>query len=254
MALPIELRRDEFVNEVWDYRPGQHVLCICPTGGGKSWLMWQLLEAAMRQNPHLDPVVYMPKPSDETTARNATRLGMQEIPTWPPVRKLFQAKPTGYVLWPPHPKGVSTMERRAIVGSHLKKGLEAKYWAGHSINFVDDAHSALSMFDLNPLAEEILTNGRANKAGLWLATQKPSGTLVSGGITSFAYNSASKMFMGLDYDPRNLARLSEIGGVDPKQIAGWIRGLRTWQIDGSTVTEWLYFDKAGPYYARILPW
>jgi hypothetical protein len=254
MGLPVEINRSDFVNETWAYEPGQHVLTIAPTGGGKTFFMWQLLREAMAQNPGLSVVSYMPKPQDPTTVSYARELNLRETPTWPPRKKLLEPKPAGHVLWPPHPRGVTTEERREVVGSVLKKGLESQYWAGNSISFVDDAHAAAAQFDLNPLVEEILTNGRAGGAGMWLATQKPSGTRVSGGLTTFAYNSASKMFMGLDYDQRNLDRLSEIGGVDPKQIAGWIRGLRTFRIEGHAVTEWLYLDKAGPYYARVLPW
>jgi hypothetical protein len=255
MASPVEINRSDFLHEKWTYEPGQHVLTIAPTGGGKSYLMWQLLGEAMAQNPGLSVVTYMPKPQDPTTVHYAEKLNLRETPVWPPKKKFLDSnKPDGHVLWPPHPQGVPTEVRRAAVGEVLKKGLEAQYWAGNSISFVDDAHSAAAQFDLNPLVEEILTNGRAGGAGMWLATQKPSGTKVSGGLTTFAYNSASKMFMGLDYDQRNMDRLGEIGGVDPKQIAQWIRGLRTFRVNGHAVTEWLYLDKSGPYYARILPW
>lgn len=256
MPLPVEITREEFLAEMWDYRRGQHVLTIAPTGGGKTWLMWQLLAESMRQNPSLNVVAFMPKPADPTTAINAARLGMRETPIWPPQKRLLESKPSGYVVWPRHPHGpgITTVVRRAAVGAILRDAMEDQYWKGNGISFIGDAHSAAAMFDLNPLIEENLVNGRANGAGLWLDTQKPSGTVNGGGLTTFAYNSASKLFMGLDYDKRNLDRLSEIGGVDPRQIAGWIRGLRTWRIDGNAVTEWLYLDKSGPYYARILPW
>src|ERR1017187_7361274 len=37
----------------FDYRPGQHLALIEPTGGGKTRLKYQLLRAAMQQNPGL---------------------------------------------------------------------------------------------------------------------------------------------------------------------------------------------------------
>lgn len=257
MSLPVELRRGEFFDEYWDYDAGQHVLCVAPTGAGKSRLMWQALEGAIRQRPGLSPLVLMPKPTDRTTTECSARLGLAETPVWPPKRKLFEPKPTGHVLWPPHPHGdgVDTETRRAVVGSWLKKGMEDHYWRGNSISFIDDAHSAASMMDLNPLIEEMLVNGRSGGCGVWLATQKPSGTKVSGGLTTFAYNSASHLFFSKDDDPRNLERVAEIGGAtDVRQMREWISGLRRWKINGSNVGEFLYVDKSGPYYARILPW
>lgn len=256
--MPVEIGRQEFLDEYWDYSPGEHILCVAPTGAGKSYLMWQLAEKAIEEHPSLRFVSFMPKPSDPTTAANARRLGLKEVSSWPPPKTgLFEDKPRGYVLWPKHPHGpgIDTLQRREAVGSQLRKGLEDQYWHGSSVSFIDDAHSAATMMDLNPQIEEVLTNGRSGGNGMWLATQKPSGTMVSGGLTTFAYNSSSKMFFSKDTDKRNLDRLSEIGaGFDPKEVEGWVRNLRMFRVNGKPVGEFLYLDKSGPYTARILPW
>jgi hypothetical protein len=257
MRTPPEVDRQTFLDEYWEYDPGMHVLTVAPTGAGKSYLNWQLLEKAMEQHPSLRVVTYMPKPRDPQTVTDAKRLNLKETATWPPRRPgWFDEKPKGYVLWPNHPHGpgVDTMERREAVGKELRKGLEDQYWKGNSVSFIDDAHSAATMMNLNPLIEETLVNGRAGGSGMWLATQKPSGTRVSGGITSYAYSSASKMFFSKDNDEANLTRLSEIGaGFDPKEVASWVQGLHTWRINGSTVGEFLYLDRAG-YAMKIQPW
>ena len=72
------LARDEFVNDYFDYRPGQHVAFIEPTGGGKTRLKYQLLRQAMRQQPQLEIRATIPKRRDaEASAWNAA-LGLRK--------------------------------------------------------------------------------------------------------------------------------------------------------------------------------
>lgn len=254
MPAPVELHRDEFVNSFWDYRAGEHVAIIAPTGAGKSYLAWQLLGRTMEDHPSLQTTVFMPKPWDSTTSRNATRLNMKIIDSWPYKKRFWEDRPNGLVLWPKHNQTVDARERHRLVGTELQKGLNDQYWAGNSISFIDDAHSAATFFDINPLIEETLTNGRAGGAGMWLATQRASGTRL-GGISTYAYSSPSKMFFSRDNDENNLDRMAEIGsGTDPKQMKEWVRNLRTFRINDNPVGEFLYMDRSGPYFARVLPW
>ncbi len=249
----LQLDRQEFLDEFWDYRPGEHLLIVEPTGGGKTHLMYQLLGEAMRQQPHLNVVSLMPKAADPSTVEWAAALGLRETPSWPPRRKLLSQPPAGWVLWPPHRMDLPPEQRRELVGQVLRKGVDGQYVKGSSITCVDDAHSAATMMGLNPYVEELLVNGRANGAGGWLALQKPSGSVVSGGVTSFAYSSATHIFLGRDNEERNIRRFGEIGGIDPKEVASIVRGLRLYQIGQHTVSEKLYLDLRGPYKALIGP-
>jgi len=252
MAL-LSLNRRDFFGDYWDYDDGQHVIAVGPTGNGKTWLLWQALDATMRQRPHLSVVSLMPKPKDPSTVEWAQRLNLREVPDWPPRKKLFAEKPAGYVLWPPHPMGLPPGQRREHVGRVLRRGLDSQYKRGSSITFVDDAHSAAVMMGLNEYLEELLVNGRAGGAAAWLALQKPSGSLATGSVTSFAYSSASHIFLTRDNDERNVKRFGEIGGVDPKRIEETVRNLRLYRIGDHTVSEVLYIDQRGPYLALIGP-
>ena len=250
-----EISRPDFLHEIWDYRPGEHVLVVAPTGAGKSYLLWQLLREATAQHPDLVPVAFMPKPADPSTAEWAAMLGFRETPTWPPRRKLLQpGRPAGYVLWPPHPMNLDPEARREAVGAVLRQGLDAQFKAGNSISVVDDAHSAATMMRLNSYIEEVLVNGRAGGAGIWLATQKPSGTVNSGSLSTFSYGNSTHFIASRDSDERNLRRLGEIGGIDPKFMEREIRSLRIFQVGGHAVGEVIYVDRRGPYAIRVLPW
>lgn len=252
MAL-LELSRAEFLDEIFDYREGEHLAVIEPTGGGKSWLCYQLLQVAMKQNPHLTVMSAMPKPADATAAAWAPTLGLRETRVWPPQKKLLQGKPAGYVLWPPHDMSVAPGERRSKVGEVLKRGIDDQYRNGHSITFLDDAHSAAVLMGLNEYVEEMLVNGRANGAGAWLALQAPKGSAATGSISSFVYSSARHLFLGKDTEERNIQRFGEIGAFDGKEIERIVRGLRLYKIGQETVSQKLYIDKRGPYRCLVGP-
>lgn len=250
----LQLDRAEWLDEYFDYRAGEHVIIVEPTGGGKTWLMYQMLQAAMRDHPELSPMAFMPKAADPSTAQWARVLGLRETAVYPPVRKLFQGKPAGYVLWPKHRMDLPPGERREEVGKVLRAGLDGQYKKGRSISLIDDAHSAATMMNLNSYIEEILVNGRSGGSAAWLALQKPSGTVNSGGVTSFAYSSPTHYLFGKDTEARNLKRLTEIGGgIDPDRIGNIIRGLRLYRIGQNTVSQKLYVDKRGPFMALIGP-
>ena len=107
---------------------------------------------------------------------------------------------------------------------------------------------------LNDHIEEILVNGRAGGAAMWLALQKPSGTVNAGGITTYAYSSPTHFLFGKDTEERNLKRLSEMGGgIDSRRVEEIVRNLRLYRIGDHTVSQKLYVDKRGPYMALIGP-
>lgn len=259
MAL-LSLSRPEFFGEdggpgYFDYREGEHAAWIYSTQKGKSHLMWQAMRAAMRQNPGLSAAVLMPKALSPSTARWAEALSFRETPSWPPPpRRLFEQKPAGYVVWPPHRKDLPAAEDRTQVAEVLRRALHDRLWAGHGITVADDLHLLAVLMGLNAECEEFWTTGSEGGAGLWGANQKPSGTANSGAVSSYFYNSASHLFLGRDTDERNVKRFSEIGGgIDPREVAEIVRNLRLYRIGDKTISEVLYIDTRGPYKALIGP-
>ena len=250
----LQLDRRDWLEDYFDYNPGEHVVIIEPTGGGKTTVAYQMLGEVMGRYPQLSVASLQPKPSDLSTVQWARALGLRETPVWPPQRKLFQGKPAGHVLWPPHSMDLAPAQRREAVGKVLRAGLDGQYKRGQSISFVDDAHSAATYMDLNDYIEEQLVNGRAGGAAAWLPLQKPSGTVNAGGITTYAYSSPTHFLFGKDTEARNLKRLSEIGGgIEAAKVESIVRNLRQYRIGRNTVSEQLYIDKRGPYMALIGP-
>lgn len=250
----LRLPRKEFLDDYFDYRPGEHLSLIYPTQKGKTHLAYQLSDAAMRQNPDLDYCSVMPKPNSPATHRWAQALQLQEVSDWPPVKKLFQDRPRGHVLWPKHRKDMSAEANREQIAGKVRKALHEMYWKGNCICFADDVFVLAVLMGLNPELEEFWTAGGEGGAGLWSANQKPSGTLGSGSVSSFAYNSPVHLFLGRDTDERNVKRFGEIGGgIDPAEVAYLVKNLRLFPIGSKTISEVLYIDTRGPYKALIGP-
>lgn len=250
----LQLTREEFFDQYWDYNPGEHVSFLGPTRYGKTYLSYQCLDHAMAQNPQLTVASLMPKPRDPATTEWAGKLDLRETPDWPARKRLFESKPRGYVLWPKHDPSLSAEANREQIATVMRKCLHRQYWNGNSITFADDIHIAAVLMGLNPEMEQFWTAGGSNKAGLWSANQKPSGTLGSGSVSSFSYNAPTHLFLMKDNDERNVRRFGEIGGIDPHELEGIVRNLRMYPVNGNNVSEVLYLDRRGPYYATLLPW
>lgn len=243
--------RDEFVGHRFDWQPGEHLYASEPTQQGKSFLLNQLAQRVLSEYEpgELRFVSLMPKPRDPATSEWAPRIGLEVTGRWPPQKRLFAAKPAGYVLWPKHLKDATPKENREHIAGIMRPCLKDLYWGGNSLMFADDAHIAAVLCGLNPEFEEHLTAGGGMGASLWLANQKPSGSQATGSLTTFAYSAPTHLFFGHDPDERNLKRLSEIGGVNPELIASIVRQLPLHRImtpnGPKNVSEKLYVHKLG---------
>jgi len=250
----LRVDRSTFVRNYWDYNRGEHVAIIEPTGGGKTRLAGDLLEELRGEIP---ATMLVMKPRDPTPAEITRRLGYKEIPTWPPpARWPWEPRPPGYTLWPRH----SLTDINAD-NAHLKaeftKALYHIYGQGDQIAFADEVYGLVAELRLEQLLTMLWTRGLGMGAGLWGATQKPSGTQHGGSIPTFFYNQSTHFFLGKDTDERNISRFAEIGGgVDPRTVADIVRHLPVHKITGNDgrphyISEKLYLDKRGPYMAIV---
>lgn len=198
--------REEFIGRVWDYRAGEHVTILAPTGGGKSHLAFQLLGATAR--PKLPAVIYVLKPRDATVTKFAEKHKFLTIRDWPPPRmKIWQDKPSGYVLWPVETDNPEMDDQRHAV--IFRKATRALYRKGNRIIFADETYSLEKELGLQVELRRVWTKGRSMGTGLWAASQRPAY------ISMWAYQ-ANHIFLANDPDTAALKRLSEIGaGIDP---------------------------------------
>lgn len=218
--------REEFLNEVFDYQAGEHLTIIGPTGSGKTYLGYQLLQQAA--TPELPAVVIVMKPRDATVERWSKSVGYRTVKDWPPqFAERLRKKPAGYVLKPGHDfdPDIDTPRHRAI----FRRAILLSYKKGNRIVFGDELYSLCEELKLSTELVTVWTKGRSMEAGLWGATQRPSH------VPLWAYSQAQHLFLAYDPEKRSQERYSEISGVDPQLVKSTVVSLGN--------HEWLYIHQ-----------
>lgn len=219
--------RSEFLNDVWDYNPGEHVSFIGPTGSGKTTLAYQLLEkTATEDNP---VIILVMKPRDKTVESFSKKAKYRTVRFWPPVPSIWSpGKKPGYVLWPKH-----TFDPDIDDENHeniFRTVLRDSYAKGNRIIFADETYSLTNEMPLERDLVRIWSKGRSMETGLWAATQKPTH------VPLWMYSQPEHIYLAYDPDKRARDRFGEIGGVDPKLIMNVVNNLKPHQ--------WLYIRRS----------
>lgn len=222
--------RDEFLADRWRYRAGEHVTILGPTGSGKTYLKWQLLQYTA--NRDVPATVLATKPRDATTRQWAVDLGYRVIRAWPPppdLARIYRGRPVGQVLWPRH-----TFDMDRDDGEHarmFRQFLRDAYRRGNQIADVDEVLDLVD-YDLERELRRLWTRGRSMGAGIWAGSQQPFH------IPTHAYRQSAHLFIAKDPDRRSQQRYDEIGGLDPGDARTWVNRLRKHQF--------LYIRRGGP--------
>lgn len=237
--------RATFIRDYWDYTPGEHVSLIQPTGGGKTYLAFQLL--AVTPVPATALVM---KPRDAVPSAWTRRLGWKEISSWPPPARLpWQDRPPGYTLWPR--QSLTDLEADdALLKRQFSAALLHAYRHGDQIVFADEI-AGLCELALQRHLKALWMRGKGMGAALWAATQKPSGDQGGPPVPTYLYSAPDHLFLGHDPTRANRRRFGEIGGVDAGLIEDTVMHLKLYPVKTSGgkikhVSEQLYIRKGGP--------
>lgn len=216
--------RRRFVQRVWEYKAGEHVSFIGPTGSGKTHFALQLLAVSATED--LPAYVTVMKARDKTLGdflRSHDRWKRSLTFPPPPVVPGMK-KPVGYLVWPHHtndPEADDVRHEQIFHEMHRKL-----YVQGDNIIFDDEVVSLVREMNMKSDLTRIWTKGRSIGAGLWGATQRPAMVPLE------MYDQAQHLFLANIKDKRSQDRFGEISGVDPELVVTVVRKLPKW--------HWLY--------------
>ncbi|MER7953059.1 hypothetical protein ABTY59_37340 [Streptomyces sp. NPDC096079] len=203
--------RREFVREVFDYKPGQHVTVLAPSGGGKTQLSYQLLKEAA--SPECPALVFVMKPRDETVTRFSKSARFRTVRQWPPsLRDRLKTKPPGWVVWPEttFDPDIDESRQKAV----FRAAILDSYKRGDRILFGDETYSLENELPQGGLKKEVRTvhtKGRSMECGMWVASQRAAW------ISRWSYQ-AHHLFLGGDMDEDAQKRLGEIAAAVDKAL------------------------------------
>lgn len=217
----ITFGREEFIREVWDYAPGEHVTVLAPSGGGKTQLAYELLGETAK--PDLQATVLVMKPRDSTVTKFSKEFGFKITRDWPPSQLTrFQKKPPGWVLWPKETGDYDRDDARHV--AIFQRAIRDNYRKGDSITFADETYSLEKEMGLSDDLVRVWTKGRSMGNGLWAASQRPVW------ISKWAYQ-AHHLFLGNDPDVDTQKRYGDIGGgIDPDLVRSLTAQLSRYQF------------------------
>lgn len=173
-----------------DWRQGEHVTLIAPTGEGKTTLARELL-------PYRDYVMVLATKKKDKTLDGFSEDGYQRV------RKPVPHKPKS-IVYPPFPKDPNRLF--AAHRAAFRSALMTAYQAGSWTVYADEVRYLCDKLGLADLFELLLLQGRSLGVSVVASTQRPRH------IPLEFYDMPTHLMFWKDTDMGNVKRVGEIGG------------------------------------------
>jgi hypothetical protein len=191
-----------------DWRQGEHVTLVGPTGCGKSTLQLALLERRRF-------VVFLASKPKDPILSKLSRIGFVKRTSWPPGP--LDERVT-YAPRLKNPEDVVTQR------DGFRDAIADMYRQGGWCIVADELRYLTEYLRLGPLLELVWQQGRTLNLSLVAGAQRPARVPLS------AFNQPTHLFLFRESDDRNLKRLSEIGTVNAREVRETVSNLGRYQF------------------------
>lgn len=194
-----------------DWKQGEHVSLIGPTGQGKTTLLMNLIPR--RQFV----VVFATKPKDPTMSR-LEQNGFVKLRRWQNKRSALDTPRR--ILWPnARQLGATTLQREVF-----RDAFDKIYIEGGWTVVIDELWFIDNMLGLEQEVKMFLLQGRSLGISLVSGTQRPAFVPVE------IYDQSTHLFFWRDNDEKNLRRISEINSPNKRLITALVQNLEQFQV------------------------
>ncbi len=199
LELPPFVRFDRFM-EKWDWRQGEHVTTIGPTGSGKTVLNRQLL----RRRDYV--VVLGVKQRDVELYGPFQREGYELVHRFSPVPP--DEAEQSHVLFVPRMDASSAEERASKASKAFRNVLNEIYLAGGWTVYADDIQYMAHELRLDRSFRELWQLGRSEGVSVVASSQEPVD------IPVMAYGQATHLFLFHNPDRYRAERMAQLTGLN----------------------------------------
>lgn len=186
-----------------DWRQGEHITLIGPTGAGKTELIVNIARERTWE------VFLATKRVDKTQHELHKLTGFRTITAAPELNPEIGRR---FIFKPPWPRNATSAQVKAAHAQAFRSILHRAFYQTGWTVIVDEGRYIAKRLGLQDELELFWLQGRSQGNSLITATQRPRF------IPLEAYDQASHLFLWRDNDTANIARVAEMAGVNRKTV------------------------------------